>query len=146
VIHLLIDLQPGFAAAKNDTLIDNINHCLKNAICNKDTIVLLQYDRHGNTFYKITRHLKGYDKKLIVWKDGDDGAVTLYDKLFENNINDNCFRVYGVCAKYCLKSTVQTLSVIMPDATIELVKSGIGCVSKNINFNWSKKLKNVRVV
>src|SRR4051812_39550048 len=108
-------MQYGFAAAKNDTLIENINRELAKAVLNKEPVILLEYEGYGHTLYKITRNLKNYHNKFVFIKDGDDGSCEILDGMFNEGINDNRIRVCGVCNKWCVKSTVLGLSTLSPD-------------------------------
>lgn len=142
---IIIDVQPGFKGSDKPTMIRAIQQEVRKSRSKNELIILLQYEDHGDTLPSITTLMEDYPYKEVVWKNSDDGAIEIIDRLFNINCKPKSFKICGLHNVFCVKSTVETLSTMRPRCEIILLKDCIKCVRKKVDLTWSDKLPNVKV-
>ncbi len=145
MLFLSIDLQGGFDAALKRHVIDAACEEVRRAMRFKYHIMFLEYDGFGSTLGEIKRLTKGYDKKVTVYKDDDDGGQNVLDAIFKYDIKANQIRTCGVNTDMCVHDTVRTISKLAPKTEIILRKDGCASCHKN-DFSKFAKYKNVKII
>lgn len=143
---VVVDMQIGFHSANNPYTISNVVREIKQARKRKAGIVMVQYENSGCLIRDVERATRNYSNIDFVWKNCNDGWVDVY-----HSIENNCFdlrnlTVCGVNADACVAETVFSLSINLPESTIELVEDACntdGAQWKRDIFDWVNELPNV---
>jgi hypothetical protein len=139
---VVIDMQASFHAAHNPYTIYHVIKEIKNARKNKNGIVIVQYEQGGRLIYQVENALKKYSNVDFVWKNQNDGSQEICQSISENYFNLNNLTICGVNTDSCVQETVESLSLILPETTIEVVEDGCNSIYFN-DFGWLKDLPNV---
>lgn len=115
---IVIDMQPVFPAS--EFVMDSVVREVKRAVKRNEWVMLVEYEGHGKTAYRITKHLKGHHKTVKVVKQDDDGSpeifkriVRQYNRLSWKSIGRvSSFKVCGVNTWACVARTVRGLNRI----------------------------------
>lgn len=143
---IVIDMQPDFKAANKREVIEATAKQVEKSRRRGELILLVEYEGHEPTHKRIRDLIEGYQYGHTIYKSGDDGALEILDYLFEINCKPKKFKVCGVNAAHCLRSTVETLAKLQPHSEIVLFRDCINCVRRSINLEWSNVLSNVRIL
>jgi hypothetical protein len=113
----MIDMQPCYPAS--EVVLDEVIREVKRARTNKEWVMILEYGT-GRTYYRITRELQGYRRRLYARKYKNDGAAKVFTAITRRNNNlDNKnvgriekIRVCGVNTNACVFDTVNSLKIL----------------------------------
>lgn len=106
---LIVDMQIGFDESKNKRVIRECQRLIKQAIQNKDKIILLEYESYSETRKEIKDTLAKYRVKYIT-KSIDDGGDYVHSHIQKRNWKVIEIKVCGVCLSACVKATSERLA------------------------------------
>lgn len=120
---LIIDMQEGYSAAKDDTLIKNVLEEIKEAKRNDAAILFVAMDDGVGPFIgPIWDAAYDYQYYVEVKKRDTDGSREVIAALKKYRfLNKNRIKVGGVYTDVCVADTVNNLAVKLPDADIEVL-------------------------
>lgn len=118
---VVVDMQPGFAAAKYPLIENNCLREIKKAINDCADIVFLEYTHHGKTLPGLKLAVKGYHHAKFVAKTRDDGSAEVQNVVTENSFMISRFRVVGINTDWCVRATVEGLRNRFPNSSIEVI-------------------------
>jgi nicotinamidase-related amidase len=138
---VIIDMQPGFYCADQPDLIEKVCEEVRQAIDDNSGIVVLEYYQGGKTLRKIADLLDKHHLVDYTVKEMNDGGEDVAEMIDRNYFDESHLRVCGVNTEACVAETVETLSMIYPDATIEVIEDA--CNGHDNSFDWVHSFHNV---
>jgi nicotinamidase-related amidase len=124
VVLCVIDMQPFFDAARNLQLIDKVIDQIIVSIKRKEHILIVTYDRCGETDHRILNAVDGYKHVKYVTKKNDDGSPEIVKTLEKFTLTDKeTIKVCGVNTWACVKQTYTGLAHKLPDSTIVVLEN-----------------------
>lgn len=140
---VVIDMQPRFPATAS--VIKEVIIEVKQAVANKEWIIFLTVGK-GRTAYRITKHVRGYRKRLSLHKYWDDGAPEIFFALTRRSRRLNAFtigqirsiKVCGVNTGACVYSTVRSLSYLR--ASIKVLSHAVAQCRDGYTYEYNKTL------
>jgi hypothetical protein len=149
---LVIDVQPIYPSSEE--VLDEVIREVRKAKANKEWIMILEYGM-GRTYYRITRELQGYRKKLYARKYRNDGGREVFTAItkYSNNLGSKNvgriekIRVCGVNLSACVVATVYSIKMF---SQVEVIKRACAdpteWKSRNETLKMLSSWKNVKVV
>ena len=105
----IIDMQPDFTAANDNSVQRYIRRLVRTAIFDRAYIVVAQYKGYGETVPSIMRLLHGYPHRGICQASRDDKSIVITRLLKGRRARAQYFKICGVNTDACVYSTVKGL-------------------------------------
>ena len=119
---VIIDVQEGYLAAENETLLDNILKEIKTARENDAAILFVNMDHIGRNIGCIWDAAYDYTYFAQVIKrdnDGSDAIIRAFSK--HKFLNKTNLRVCGIYTHLCVTETVNGLTKKLPKSNVEVL-------------------------
>lgn len=149
-IHIIVDMQPGFADASANPMTLAVNeYLLERAIEDGRPVVVLENtpDENGHTYERLLRHLKGYKRlSRVVAKFDDDGSAQVINACRSMRVDQDDFEGGGVHTDACVTATLNGIALLRPRARVRAIREA--CWSNTPWGMWSdfSKSPNVSIV
>jgi nicotinamidase-related amidase len=114
----IIDMQPKFEAARDETTVNACLTLIKQAILDRSFIVISQYMHHGKTDIRIREAVSGYANCGYCHADECNKSDVITSVLFRNNVQTGDLRFCGVNIHACVYSTVYGMKKTHREKTI----------------------------
>ena len=145
---VVVDMQPFFKAASYPEVVVGVTQEILAARSLRRPVIFLEYIGCEPTHYSLTGLLKGYALKARTRKDQDDGYREVESVLRRRGFGNDVFRVCGVNANYCVRSTAEGLAISFQSSKIHVVRRACGTDSESWD-GWPSdycRYKNMRLV
>lgn len=139
-VLVIVDMQPVFKAANDQSTIDQVCLEIKNARRKGWWIAVLEYACPGEskdlreTNSQIMKALAGYKRVLLVSKVAEDGSVELLDALNRRGIRMRRMIICGVNTGRCV---AETMFGVMEKRMSLPVTAALNACNDDLDFNWS---------
>lgn len=134
---VVVDMQPGFStASRNWYTLACVERLILCAVSEGRAIVVLENEpwRHGRTYWRLLRHLVGYEHVAIEEKTVDDGSAQVIRACEELGFDVDDFEVCGVHTDACVKDTVRGIARRWANANVKVFREG--CYSNTPVGMW----------
>jgi len=106
---LVIDVQPYFDSANSERVVRNCRREIRQAMKDKAAVLLVEYDRCGDSNKSLAKMVKKYDRGFIVKKAHDDGSSEIKEIITRHRLPKSRIKVTGVNTNACVQGTVKGL-------------------------------------
>lgn len=106
---LVVDMQIGFDESKSKRVIRECQKLIRQAIKDKNKIIVLEYEDYGKTIPELKILLNHHKVKYIV-KKIDDGGDPVHSHIQKRNWKITEIQICGICLSACVKATSERLA------------------------------------
>jgi nicotinamidase-related amidase len=136
---IVIDMQMGFAAAKDSNTVQEVCQLISLAKHRGSPIVVVEYKGCGMTNPSVTEAIGDYQPTLFVFKYQNDGSEEIIKRCAQSYISLSRIQVCGVYTSYCVKETIQSLLSKVSYCVVELIVRACNCNEYDaINAPWTR--------
>lgn len=137
-VLVVIDMQPGYPASQDAITQWFVKQEIARARQANQLILIVEYHAHemGETYPAIMELVEGYDRAVVVSKDGDDGSAEILQACAARGFSLHSFRMCGVNSDACVLESVQGLVDKQPGCSITVVQDACNCLTGRANDVW----------
>ncbi len=122
---VVVDVQPYFKYSGEECFLAAVEKEIVRAVNDGLPVIIVEFIGFGETYERLTRHLKGYPRFKRVEKNRRDGSAEVLEACREAGFGTAFFRVCGLYTFECVAETVEGLAQKAPGCRIHVVKQAL---------------------